>query len=93
MCSSDLIGTVGCLWFYGYLHFAKPEDALLLSDFTMLKTVPGEDYKIPDPRAEFCQGLVSDDALISQRLLGVELGQMWERACSRMRWVSEEYIG
>ena len=28
-----IIGTVGCLWFYGYLHFAKPEDALLLSDF------------------------------------------------------------
>ncbi|MBP5132220.1 hypothetical protein [Pseudomonas protegens] len=38
--------TVGSLWYYGYLHFAKPEDALLLSDFTMLKTVPGEDYKI-----------------------------------------------
>jgi hypothetical protein len=41
-----IIGTVGCLWYYGYLHFAKPEDALLLSDFTMLKTVPGEDYKV-----------------------------------------------
>jgi hypothetical protein len=41
----SIIGTVGCLWYYGYLHFAKPEDALLLSDFTMLKTVPGEDYK------------------------------------------------
>ena len=27
-----IIGTVGCLWYYGYLHFAKPEDALLLSD-------------------------------------------------------------
>ncbi|MOA50898.1 hypothetical protein D3C78_1739750 [compost metagenome] len=34
------------LWFYGYLHFAKEEDALLLSDFTMLKTIPGEDYKL-----------------------------------------------
>jgi len=32
----------------------------------------GAAYKIPDPRAEFCQGLVSDDARISQRLLGVE---------------------
>ncbi|WP_442109301.1 hypothetical protein [Pseudomonas sp. NUPR-001] len=42
----SIIGTVGALWYYGYLHFAKPEDALLLSDFTMLKTVPGEDYKI-----------------------------------------------
>jgi hypothetical protein len=38
--------TVAVLWYYGYLHFAKPEDALLLSDFTMLKTVPGEDYKV-----------------------------------------------
>ena len=41
-----IIGTVGALWYYGYLHFAKPEDALLLSDFTMLKTIPGEDYKV-----------------------------------------------
>ena len=36
----SIIGTVGALWYYGYLHFAKPEDALLLSDFTMLKTIP-----------------------------------------------------
>lgn len=41
-----ILGTVGALWYYGYLHFAKPQDALLLNDFTMLKTVPGEDYKI-----------------------------------------------
>ncbi|OZY60567.1 hypothetical protein CJF39_05100 [Pseudomonas lundensis] len=41
-----IIGTVSALWYYGYLHFAKPEDALLLNDFTMLKTIPGEDYKI-----------------------------------------------
>ena len=41
-----IIGTVGALWYYGYLHFAKPEDGLLLSDFTMLKTIPGEDYKV-----------------------------------------------
>ncbi|MGQ7956637.1 hypothetical protein ACUTAF_02775 [Pseudomonas sp. SP16.1] len=42
----SIVGTIGVLWYYGYLHFAKPEDALLLSDFTMLKTVPGEDYKV-----------------------------------------------
>ncbi|AMB84517.1 hypothetical protein AWM79_04015 [Pseudomonas agarici] len=42
----SIIGTVGCLWYYGYLHFAKPEDALLLKQFTLLKTVPGEDYKV-----------------------------------------------
>ncbi|HCN63136.1 MAG TPA: mannitol dehydrogenase [Pseudomonas sp.] len=32
----------------------------------------GQTYAIPDPRAEFCQGLVADDELIVQRLLGVE---------------------
>jgi mannitol 2-dehydrogenase len=32
----------------------------------------GEHYKIPDPRAGFCEALVVDDALITQRLLGVE---------------------
>ena len=42
----SIAGTVAVLGFYGYLHFAKPEDALLLSEFTMLKTVPGEDYRV-----------------------------------------------
>lgn len=42
----SVTGTVAVLGYYGYLHFAKPEDALLLSEFTMLKTVPGEDYKV-----------------------------------------------
>lgn len=51
-----IIGTVGVLWYYGYLHFAKPQDALLLSEFTMLKTVPGEDYKISlKPAAQVAQ--------------------------------------
>jgi len=27
-------------------HFAKPEDARLLAEFTMLKTIPGEDVKL-----------------------------------------------
>ena len=40
------VASVAVLSFYGYVHFAKPEDALLLSDFTMLKTIPGEDYKV-----------------------------------------------
>lgn len=43
---ASICTTVAVLWFYGYLHFAKPEDALLLSEFTMLKTIPGEDYKV-----------------------------------------------
>ena len=42
----SILGTVAVLWYYGYLHFAKPEDALLLNEFTMLKTVPGEDYRL-----------------------------------------------
>ncbi|QHF50711.1 mannitol dehydrogenase family protein [Pseudomonas sp. S49] len=32
----------------------------------------GDSYSIPDPRATFCQALVADDALITQRLLAVE---------------------
>ena len=45
-----------CLWYYGYLHFAKPEDALLLNHFTMPKTLPGEDYKIfLEPAAQVAQ--------------------------------------
>ncbi|MDY0916310.1 hypothetical protein [Pseudomonas viridiflava] len=53
---ASIIGTVGCLWYYGYLHFARPEDALLLNEFTLLKTVPGEDYKIAaTPAAEVAQ--------------------------------------
>ncbi len=51
-----IIGTVGTLWYYGYLHFAKPQDALQLNQFTMLKTMPGEDYKISlEPAAEAAQ--------------------------------------
>ncbi|POF43663.1 mannitol dehydrogenase [Pseudomonas laurylsulfativorans] len=32
----------------------------------------GETYSIPDPRAAFCQALLADDGLITQRLLAVE---------------------
>ncbi|WP_439861218.1 hypothetical protein [Pseudomonas sp. MBLB4136] len=48
----SVCATVAVLWYYGYLHIAKPEDALLLSDFTMLKTIPGEDYKVSLKPAE-----------------------------------------
>ena len=48
--------TVGVLWYYGYLHIAKPQDALLLADYTMLKTVPGEDYRVSlKPADQFAQ--------------------------------------
>lgn len=53
----SIVVTVGVLWYYGYLHFAKPQDALLLQDYTMLKTVPGEDYKVslePAPQVAQC---------------------------------------
>ncbi len=43
---ASVLGTVAVLWYYGYVHFAKEQDALLLADFTMLKTIPGEDYKV-----------------------------------------------
>lgn len=53
---ASIIGTVGVLWYYGYLHFAKEQDALLLAEFTMLKTIPGEDYKISlKPAAQSAQ--------------------------------------
>ncbi|WAJ37512.1 mannitol dehydrogenase family protein [Pseudomonas sp. GOM7] len=32
----------------------------------------GAHYRIPDPRAEFCQALVADDDQVRQRVLGVE---------------------
>ena len=44
ICST--LGSVLVLWFYGYLYIAKPEDSLLLAEFTMYKTQPGEDYKV-----------------------------------------------
>ena len=42
----SVVSTVAVLTYYGYVHIAKPEDALLLADYTMLKTVPGEDYRV-----------------------------------------------
>lgn len=53
----SIIGTVAVLSYYGYVHIAKPEDALLLADYTMLKTIPGEDYRVslkPAPQVAEC---------------------------------------
>ncbi|WP_217474831.1 hypothetical protein [Stutzerimonas stutzeri] len=53
----SVIGTVAVLSYYGYMHVAKPEDALLLADYTMLKTIPGEDYRVsltPAPQVAQC---------------------------------------
>ncbi|NLY13048.1 MAG: hypothetical protein GXZ10_05455 [Gammaproteobacteria bacterium] len=49
---ASIVGTVAVLSYYGYLHIAKPSDALLLADYTMLKTIPGEDYKVSLKPAE-----------------------------------------
>lgn len=42
----SIFASVAVLWSYGSLHIAKPEDSLLLSEFTMLKTTPGSDYRL-----------------------------------------------
>ncbi len=57
-----IVVTVVTLGYYGYLHFAKPEDALLLAEYTMLKTYAGEDYrtslKPADQTASCIDGIV-----------------------------------
>lgn len=49
---ASIVGTIAILSYYGYLHIAKPSDALLLAEYTMLKTIPGEDYKVSLKPAE-----------------------------------------
>lgn len=54
---ATLTVTILVLGYYGYLHVAKPEDALLLAEFTMLKTVEGEDYRAtlkPAEQTAYC---------------------------------------
>lgn len=47
-----LLVTVFTLSHYGYLHVSKPEDALLLAEYTMLKTIEGENYRLTLKPAE-----------------------------------------
>ena len=49
---ATVAATVAALWYYGYLHIAKEEDALLLADYTFLKTSPGQDYKVSHEPAQ-----------------------------------------
>lgn len=49
---ATLLVTVFTLSYYGYLHVAKPEDSLLLAEYSMLKTVEGEDYRVTLKPAE-----------------------------------------
>lgn len=52
----SILASVLVLWSYGYLHIAKPEDSLLLSEFTMYKTTPGSDYRLGlDPATQVAQ--------------------------------------
>lgn len=57
-----VIATVAVLGYYGYLHFAKPDDALELQTFTMMKTVPGVNHRIraekPDQIADCIDGII-----------------------------------
>ena len=40
---ASILGTVAVLSYYGYLHMARPADALLLAEYTMLKSITAED--------------------------------------------------
>lgn len=46
-----VIATVAVLGYYGYLHFAKPEDALELRNFTMIKIINAENPRAAAPLA------------------------------------------
>ena len=76
---ASIIGTIAVLWYYGYVHFAKEEDALLLADFTMLKTVPGEDYKVSlkpaNQVAQCIDGVLVDSKKQAVRCMGEETPQ------------------
>ena len=76
---ASICATVAVLGYYGYLHIAKPEDALLLSEFTMLKTVPGEDYKVSlkpaDQVAQCIDGVLVMFDLQQKGLSGVLVDQ------------------
>ncbi|MCP8463488.1 hypothetical protein NK553_05950 [Pseudomonas sp. ZM23] len=67
--------SVGALWYYGYLHFAKPEDARLLAEFTMLKSIPGEDVKLAlepaDQQAQCVDGVLVMFDMSQKGLTGV----------------------
>jgi hypothetical protein len=76
---ASICATVAVLGYYGYLHIAKPEDALLLSEFTMLKTIPGEDYKVSlkpaDQVAQCIDGVLVMFDLQQKGLSGVLIDQ------------------
>ena len=82
----SIVGTVAVLGYYGYLHVAKPADALLLSEFTMLKTIPGEDYRVSlkpaDQSAQCIDGVLVLFELQQKRLSGVLVDDR-KRAVSR----------
>ena len=87
----SIIVTVGALWYYGYLHFAKPEDALLLQDFTMLKTIPGEDYKVSlTPAAQVAQCIDGVLVLFDTEQKGLLSGVLVDDRKRAVRCVGQE---
>lgn len=71
----SVVATIAVLGYYGYLHIAKPEDALLLADYTMLKTIPGEDYRLSlkpaDQTAQCIDGVLVLFDMTQKGLTGV----------------------
>ena len=87
---ASILGTVLVLWYYGYLHFAKEEDALLLSEFTMLKTVEGVDYKVSlEPAKEIAQCFDGVLVLFDMEQKGLS-GVLVDKRKRAVRCVGEE---
>ncbi|MBF7730623.1 hypothetical protein [Pseudomonas sp. N040] len=87
---ASIIGTVLVLWYYGYLHFAKQEDALLLNEFTMLKTVEGVDYKVSlQPADQIAQCFDGVLVLFDMQQKGLS-GVLVDKRQRAVRCVSEE---
>ena len=88
ICST--LGSVLVLWFYGYLHIAKPEDSLLLAEFTMYKTQPGEDYKVSlTPAKEVAQCIDGVIVLFDTEQKGLS-GVLVDNRKQAVRCVGEE---
>ena len=87
---ASILGTVMALWYYDYLHFAKEEDALLLSEFTMLKTIEGVDYKVSlQPADQIAQCFDGVLVLFDMQQKGLS-GVLVDRRKRAVRCVGEE---
>ena len=90
----SVVGTVAVLSYYGYLHIAKPEDALLLADYTMLKTVPGEDYRVSlQPASQVAQCIDGVLVLFDTEQKGLPASWWTTRSARRAAWKSQCLAG